>query len=217
MPEYRGSSTASTPTGAASTPRRGPGEELARKCIYVEQGRSSKTGARQRPLFEQMKRDAAARKFDRLLVWKVSRLDLDVREVISTVYELADVGITVIPVKSATGPISSTIGKLLWAIQAWYAEMKNPRDRRPSKPVKSERGRRAGTWAGRPRFFGGMKSASSAALAIAGPRSPLGWGSAHERRGGFTLPCPRPPGPGESIEDNSHAEPRSESISRSRG
>jgi len=55
-----------------------------------------------------MKRDAAARKFDRLLVWKVSRLDLDVREVISTVYELADVGITVIPVKSATGPISST-------------------------------------------------------------------------------------------------------------
>ena len=57
-------------------------EELARDCIYVEQGRSGKTGAQQRPLFEQMKRDAGARKFDRLLVWKVSRLGRDMREVI---------------------------------------------------------------------------------------------------------------------------------------
>src|SRR5215469_1715253 len=38
--------------------------ELARHCVYVEQGRSGKIGARQRPLFERMKRDAAARKFD---------------------------------------------------------------------------------------------------------------------------------------------------------
>ena len=30
--------------------------ELARECVYVEQGRSGKIGARQRPLFEQMKR-----------------------------------------------------------------------------------------------------------------------------------------------------------------
>jgi putative DNA-invertase from lambdoid prophage Rac len=98
---------------------------LARECVYVEQGRSGKIGARQRPLFELMKRDAAARKFDRLLVWKVSRLGRDMREVISTVYELADLGVTVVPVKSQTGPISSTMGKLLWAIQAWYAEMEN--------------------------------------------------------------------------------------------
>jgi hypothetical protein len=45
-------------------------EELVHDYIYVEQGRSGKTAARQRPLFEQMKHDAAARKFDRLLVWK---------------------------------------------------------------------------------------------------------------------------------------------------
>ncbi|PYT29346.1 MAG: hypothetical protein DMG57_12015 [Acidobacteria bacterium] len=44
-----------------------------------------------------MKRDAAQRKFDRLLVWKVSRLGRDMREVISTVYELADLGVTVTP------------------------------------------------------------------------------------------------------------------------
>jgi Resolvase, N terminal domain len=47
------------------------------------------------------------------------------REVISTVYELADVGLTVVPVKSQTGPITSTMGKLLWAINAWDAEMEN--------------------------------------------------------------------------------------------
>ena len=35
---------------------------LAQQCIYVEQGRSSKIGSAPRPLFEQMKRDAAAKK-----------------------------------------------------------------------------------------------------------------------------------------------------------
>jgi hypothetical protein len=36
--------------------------ELARQCVYVEQGKSSKGGSKRRPLFEQMKQDAAARK-----------------------------------------------------------------------------------------------------------------------------------------------------------
>jgi DNA invertase Pin-like site-specific DNA recombinase len=31
----------------------------------------------------------------------------------------------VIPIKSHTGPINSTMGRLLWAIRAWYAEMEN--------------------------------------------------------------------------------------------
>ena len=100
-------------------------DKLAAECIYVEQGRSGRKAARRRPLFEQMKRDAAQRRFDRLLVWKVSRLGRDMRTVISTVYELADLGITVLPVKSQTGPISSSMGKLLWAIQAWFAEFEN--------------------------------------------------------------------------------------------
>jgi DNA invertase Pin-like site-specific DNA recombinase len=52
-------------------------------------------------------------------------LGRDTRDVIATVYDLADLGITVIPVKSETGPIRSTMGKLLWAIQAWYAEVEN--------------------------------------------------------------------------------------------
>ena len=98
---------------------------LADLCIYVEQGKSGRKGARARPLFERVKKDATLRKFDRLLVWKVSRLGRDMREVISTVYELSDLGVTVVPVKSQTGPINSTMGKLLWAIQAWFAEMEN--------------------------------------------------------------------------------------------
>jgi hypothetical protein len=35
--------------------------ELARQCVYVEQGKSSKAGSRCRPQFEQMKRDAVRR------------------------------------------------------------------------------------------------------------------------------------------------------------
>jgi putative DNA-invertase from lambdoid prophage Rac len=101
-------------------------------------------------LFEQMKRDAAARKFDRLLVWKVSRLGRDMREVISAVYDLADLGIAVVPIKSATGPITSTMGKLLWAIQAWYAEMENSERSEPIKAGQA-RARAAGKHMGRPR------------------------------------------------------------------
>ena len=124
--------------------------ELAAHCVYVEQGRSSKTGAAKRPLFEQVKRDAAQRKFDRLLVWKVSRLGRDMREVISAVYELADLGVTVVPIKSQTGPINSTMGKLLWAIQAWYAEMENS-ERAEAIVAGQSRARAEGKAIGRPK------------------------------------------------------------------
>ena len=97
-------------------------EQLAVQWIYVEQGRSGRKNARRRPLFERMKRDAAGRKFDRLLVWKVSRLGRNMREVINSVYELSDHGVTVFPVKSQTGAMNSTLGKLLWAIQAWFSD-----------------------------------------------------------------------------------------------
>ncbi len=123
--------------------------ELAACCVYVEQGRSGKAGASRRPMFEQMKRDAALRRFDRLLVWKVSRLGRDMREVISTVYELADLGVTVLPVKSQTGPINSTMGKLLWAIQAWFAEMEND-ERSDAIKAGLARARASGKRIGRP-------------------------------------------------------------------
>jgi putative DNA-invertase from lambdoid prophage Rac len=124
--------------------------ELTGDCIYVEQGKSGRVGAKRRPLFEQMKRDAALRKFDRLLVWKVSRLGRDMREVISTVYELSDLSITVVPIKSQTGPINSVMGKLLWAIQAWYAEMENG-ERSEAIRAGQARAVAAGKRLGRPR------------------------------------------------------------------
>ena len=124
--------------------------ELADRCVYVEQGRSGRKGSRNRPLFEQMKREAALRRFDRLVVWKVSRLGRDMREVISTVYELADLGVTVVPVKSQTGPINSTMGKLLWAIQAWFAEMENE-ERSETIKAGQARALAAGKRIGRPK------------------------------------------------------------------
>ncbi len=72
------------------------------------------------------------------------------REVISTVYELADAGVTVVPIKSQTGPITSTMGKLLWAIQSWYAEMENV-ERSQTIRAGQARARAAGKHVGRPR------------------------------------------------------------------
>lgn len=125
-------------------------ERLAKECVYVEQGRSSKRGAQKRPLFERMKRDASQRKFTRLLVWKVSRLGRDMREVISTVYELADLGVTIVPVKSQTGPVNTAMGRLLWAIQSWYAEMENE-ERSENVKLGQARARAQGKEIGRPR------------------------------------------------------------------
>ena len=125
-------------------------ERLAKECIYVEQGRSSKRGAQKRPLFERMKRDASQGRFTRLLVWKVSRLGRDMREVISTVYELADLGVTIVPVKSQTGPVNTAMGRLLWAIQAWYGEMENE-ERSENVRLGQARARAQGKEIGRPR------------------------------------------------------------------
>ena len=72
------------------------------------------------------------------------------RQVVSTVYELADLGVTVIPVKSQTGPINSSMGRLLWAIQAWYAEMENE-ERSEAIKAGQARARAEGKPMGRPK------------------------------------------------------------------
>src|SRR5947209_16654141 len=74
------------------------------------------------------------------------------REVISTVYELSDLGIVVVPVKSQTGPITSTMGRLLWSIQAWFAEMEND-ERSESIKAGHVRARMEGKPIGRPRVI----------------------------------------------------------------
>jgi len=58
--------------------------------------------------------------------------------------------VSVFPVRSQTGPINATMGKLLWAIQAWYAEKENDEG---SDAIKAGlvRARASGTQIGRPR------------------------------------------------------------------
>lgn len=79
---------------------------LADQRIYVEQGKSGATGKR-RMLFDRLRKDAAPRKFERVLVWKVTRLGRNMRDVIGTVYELADLGIAIVPLRSQTGPVNT--------------------------------------------------------------------------------------------------------------
>jgi DNA invertase Pin-like site-specific DNA recombinase len=100
-------------------------EELATQGIHVEQGMSGRTGARRRPVLDRMKHDAAQGRFDRLLVWRVSWLGKDLREVLTTVYQLVELGVTVLPVKSRAGPVTSIMGRLLGEIQTWFSEMEN--------------------------------------------------------------------------------------------
>lgn len=144
---------------------------LADLAVYVEQGKSGKGGAR-RPLFERMKRDASLRRFDRLLVWKVSRLGRDMREVISTVYELSDLGITTVPIKSQTGPLNSSMGKLLWAVQAWFAEFETMNARRTSNPDSSKPSKLARRLGARESILTGLRLRRFAHREHPGARSP---------------------------------------------
>jgi putative DNA-invertase from lambdoid prophage Rac len=141
-------------------------KRLAEQCIYVEQGRSGAAGHR-RPLFERMRKDAALRRFDRLLVWKVTRLGRDMRDVISTVYELADLGITIVPLKSQTGPVNTAMGRLLWAIQSWYAEAENE-ERRENVKLGQARARAQGKEIGRPREISPATAEQVRALRVSG-------------------------------------------------
>jgi DNA invertase Pin-like site-specific DNA recombinase len=59
------------------------------------------------------------------MIWKVSRLVRNMLQVVNTVYELADHGVTGYPVKSQAGPIGLAMGTIFWAIHAWYAAVEN--------------------------------------------------------------------------------------------
>ena len=76
------------------------------------------------------------------------------REVISTVYELADLGVTIVPVKSQTGPVNTAMGRLLWAVQAWFGEMENE-ERSENVRLGQARARAQGKEIGRPKEVAG--------------------------------------------------------------
>ena len=120
-------------------------DELTRQCVYVEQGKSGRTEGR-RPLFERMKRDAVTHKFDRLLVWKVSRLGRDMREVIATVYELADLGIYRNSHQVANGPFPLTppVGGLACRRSADKIIPNEPREGNEARALRDSRPHRSG-------------------------------------------------------------------------
>ena len=85
------------------------------------------------------------------------------REVISKVYELADLGVTIVPVKSQTGSVNTAMGRLLWAIQSWYAEMENE-ERSENVRLGQARAKAQGKEIGRPREIVSEVEARIAAL-----------------------------------------------------
>ncbi len=151
--------------------------QLTRDCVFVEQGRSGKAGVKKRPLFEQMKRDAGLRKFDRLLVWKVSRLGRDMREVISTVYELSDLDITVDPIKSQTArsilPWADCCGQSRRGLPKW----KMAKDRRRFALAWPEPEQQESVSADPKRILTMPRLSGSVRKGIAGERSPANWES----------------------------------------
>jgi len=99
------------------------------------------------------------------LYFRVSSRDM--RDVIATVYELADLGITIVPLKSQTGPVNTAMGRLLWAIQGWYAEMENE-ERSENVKAGQARARAQGKEIGRPREIGAGKAEHIARLRALG-------------------------------------------------
>src|SRR5260370_41836011 len=89
------------------------------------------------------------------------------REVRSSGYELADVGVTTVPVKSQTGLVNTAMGRLLWAIQSWYAEMENE-ERSENVKAGQARARAQGKEIGRPREIDAATAEQIRALRASG-------------------------------------------------
>ena len=89
---------------------------------------------------------------------------------------------TVVPIKSQTGPITSTLGKLLWAIQAWYAEMENDEWTEAVRAGQA-RARATGKHVGRPKaVFHRDEVARSGPRVYGGVRSPTNSGQVSDRQ-----------------------------------
>jgi site-specific DNA recombinase len=68
---------------------------LTVSCTYADEGISGTTPLEQRPDGSQILNDAAARKFDQLLVYKLDRLGRETRLILNTVAELEKLGVRI--------------------------------------------------------------------------------------------------------------------------
>lgn len=100
-------------------------EILAKECVYVEQGKSAKRGAKLRPMYERMKRDGHLRKFDRLLVWHISHLGTDMLQTLQTAGELAELGTKILALHGHIDSIDQAMGKIMLALYVGFAEFDN--------------------------------------------------------------------------------------------
>jgi len=103
-------------------------EQLADLHVYVELGESN--GARRfrcRPTIQRLKQEAEKGRFTRLFVSSVSSLGADVREVVSVVSELVELGLTIIPARSDAECADPSMMKVLRLVESWCRELDHER------------------------------------------------------------------------------------------
>lgn len=86
---------------------------------YTDEGISAKNT--RRPGFQQMLADAMAKRFDAILVWKLSRFSRSLKDLINVIDDLSKYNVTLISY-SENIDLSSAVGKLMFNIIGSFAE-----------------------------------------------------------------------------------------------
>jgi putative DNA-invertase from lambdoid prophage Rac len=86
---------------------------------YVDRGVSGSKSSR--PQLDRLMRDAAAKKFDAVLVWKLDRFGRSVRHLVNAIAELESFGVAFISLKDSID-LTTAQGRLMFQIIAAMAE-----------------------------------------------------------------------------------------------
>lgn len=86
--------------------------------IYQDQRTGTNTN---RPAFQQMMKDARSRKFNLLLIWKLDRFARSLRDLLSHLQELTELGITFVSLKDQLD-LGSSVGRLMLQIVGAFGE-----------------------------------------------------------------------------------------------
>jgi DNA invertase Pin-like site-specific DNA recombinase len=78
-------------------------------------------------MFQRLLLDAATGRFQRLIVPAIPTFGRTIREVVSVVCELLDLGITIIPAQSDADCIDPGMAKVLRLVESWCGEMARKR------------------------------------------------------------------------------------------
>ena len=86
--------------------------------IYQDQRTGTNTN---RPEFQQMMKDARARKFNLLLIWKLDRFARSLRDLLTHLQELTELGIAFVSLKDQLD-LGSSVGRLMLQIVGAFGE-----------------------------------------------------------------------------------------------